>query len=116
MTEGPVTGLALASFGLVRAQDEADGKRAVADFYEWMFTSLVPYRVGAAESRRGPPGPVGFADLKVADMLRRAEPTIDHEFASRPELEASVRRTFGWTLAGIVQRRLPLLLTTQMSA
>ncbi len=96
-----IIGLTTATFGLLRAQDEAESKHAVADFYEQMFTSLVPYRVGAVETRREVSGPVGYADLTVADMLQQAGPRIGEAFADRPELEASVRRTFGWTFAGL---------------
>jgi len=96
-----VVGLVLATLGLLRARHEAVGTRAVADFYERMLTSLVPYHPGTAQADYAPPGPAGFTELTVADLLSRSEPAIETTFAARPDLEAGVRRTFGWTFAGL---------------
>jgi serine/threonine protein kinase/tetratricopeptide (TPR) repeat protein len=95
-----VTGLTLATVGLVlarRAQaevtEEAQGTRAVADFYAGVFSSVNPMRAA--------PGAPPAAEVTLVDVLHAAGERAETAFEGQPLLEAEVRKTLGASFFGL---------------
>ncbi len=65
------------------ARSEAEKAKTINRFLERMLSSPDPGKLGK--------------DVKVVDVLAKAEGDIDKHFKDQPEIEASLRRTLGWT-------------------
>ncbi|MFH1999675.1 MAG: serine/threonine-protein kinase, partial [Planctomycetota bacterium] len=74
---------------LSRAEKETKKAQAINQFIEEMLASPDPGMDGR--------------EVKVADLLDRATAQIDDTFANEPEIEASLRKTIGWTYHGLGQ-------------
>jgi len=70
-----------------RAEQEASKAEAVNDFLQTMLASADPW--------------VGAREVKVVDVVDRAESEIGATFAEQPEIEAAVRMTLGRTYRGL---------------
>ncbi len=70
-----------------RAEQEAAKAEAVNDFLQTMLASANPW--------------VGTREVKVVDVVDRAESEIGTTFAEQPEIEAAVRMTLGRTYRGL---------------
>lgn len=71
-----------------QARHERDRTQQVNNFLQSILTEADPYAAGA--------------DASIRDVLRKADGMIADRFAQAPDLEASIRRTVGYTQLGLL--------------
>jgi non-specific serine/threonine protein kinase/serine/threonine-protein kinase len=96
-----VVAAVLCALWATRATEEAKNTRTVLDFYESMFHSVDPFSAGTTV-------PESITELRVADMLRQADPLLDEAFEGRPLLEGMVGSQHPDTLSALRSMALSL--------